>query len=91
MAGANGTTTGERVDELAAGLLDVYVSSGLARQRVGFMGDGFGELAKLTGTTEADVQAMLTDPSLATPGRAVALIRALRMRAPHLVNGRSGG
>jgi hypothetical protein len=74
-----GLNQSDLIAELALGLLDVYTSSGLARQRVGFAGDGMGRLARFSGQTEEAVAAQLDGSVPPTSGQAVALIRALRL------------
>jgi hypothetical protein len=76
MAGPN---LSDQSAEDALALLDLYRSTGLVRQRVGWAGDGVGKLAKLSGQTAEAVTAQLDGSVPPTPGQARALVRALRM------------
>ncbi len=76
MAGPNQSDV---IAELSLAVLDLYRSSGLLRQRIGFGDDGLGLLAKFSGQTVEAVQAQLAGDVEPMPGQALALARAVRL------------
>jgi hypothetical protein len=90
MAGPNQS---DQLAELSLALLDLYRSSGLVRQRLGFdnwddVGGNLGRLAKQAGATPEMAQAWLDGTETPMAGQALALCRALRLAGePAALNG----
>ena len=76
MAGPNQS---DQLAELSLAMLDLYRSSGVMKQRVGWDRDGVGKLARLSGQTSAQVQEQIAGHTVPMPGQALALVRALRL------------